>query len=236
MYLENASARRAWEAAAELVGWDGVPVVPFVWSGTQWVTPAGEWRDIPLIRRGMGEWLVAAARKLADVPGERERQQELRGRMLDARFSASQAADGEREALERISDELARELAFAPEVHRLSDDPSLPRHVKTVADEMLSASDTRATQLLSLASQFDPFRAPMRDPADWVVALGAAPRSEHVRTSTVWEAFSVDEPALARSLGVRVGKSVLFAAMDKRFGARRKLGGYDGWRGVMLAG
>ncbi|MER7842954.1 hypothetical protein ABTZ03_03285 [Kitasatospora sp. NPDC096077] len=212
-------------------------MVPFLWSGTQWETPAGERRDIPLIRRGMGEWLTAAAKVMHAVPDERRRQQDLRGRMFDARAVANQTADPEKqEELHQVADELARMLAFAPEVDRLPTHPALSQHMATIGEEMLSASDTRATQLLSLASQFDPFRAPMRDPADWVAALGAAPRTEHVRTSAVWEAFSMDEPALARSLGARAGKSVLFTAMDKRFGARRKLGGYDGWRGVALAG
>jgi hypothetical protein len=39
---------------------------------------------------------------------------------------------------------------------------------------------------------------------------------------------------LARSLGTVAGKRALFAAMDKRFGARRKLSGYEGRRGVTL--
>ncbi|TVZ94324.1 hypothetical protein [Streptomyces sp. BK340] len=104
----------------------------------------------------------------------------------------------------------------------------------TVASEILSAPDGRATHLLSLASQFDAFRAPLRDPAEWVKRLGSVPHSVHVRTSAVWEAFCAAEPVLARSLGTTGGKRALFAAMDGRFGARRKLAGYEGWRGVAL--
>ncbi|MEU0816016.1 hypothetical protein [Streptomyces mirabilis] len=106
--------------------------------------------------------------------------------------------------------------------------------LKAVSDEILSAANGRATHLLSLASQFDPFRAPMRDPAEWVKCLGDAPRTVHVRTSAAWDAFCVAEPGVVRSLGAVAGKRALFAAMDKRFGARRKLSGYEGWRGVAL--
>lgn len=106
--------------------------------------------------------------------------------------------------------------------------------MREVASEVESASDTRATQLLSLASQFDAFRAPLNDPASWVRNLGSAPHGVHVRTTAAWEAFVTAEPVLARSLGAVTGKRALFAAMDKRFGVRRKLVGYEGWRGVAL--
>ena len=58
-------------------------------------------------------------------------------------------------------------------------------NLNDVAAELLSAPDGRATHLLSLASQFDAFRAPMSDPAQWVSRLVSAPRSAHVRTSVV---------------------------------------------------
>ncbi|MGW3045124.1 hypothetical protein ACWC9T_34930 [Kitasatospora sp. NPDC001159] len=210
-----------------------MPAVPFVWDGGQWVTVDGQWRDLPLIRRGMGEWLLAAASASDVDPAEEERRRDLRARELDARFAANQAPTPEaQEELHQIADGFARELAFMPD--RISLDFVICSRMRDVASEMLSGSVGRANQLLSLASQFDAFRAAMKDPADWVARLSAAPRTEHVRTSAVWEAFSLAEPVLARSLGTKTGKSVLFAAMDKRFGARRKLSGYEGWRGVAL--
>ncbi|MDX6758046.1 hypothetical protein SIN09_00940 [Streptomyces sp. F8] len=112
--------------------------------------------------------------------------------------------------------------------------PAVVRDIGAVASEVESASDGRATQLLSLASQFDAFRAPLNDPATWVRMLGTAPHNVHVRTSVVWEAFCAAEPVLARNLGTVTGKRALFAAMDKRFGTRRKLAGYEGWRGAVV--
>ncbi|MGW4809176.1 hypothetical protein [Kitasatospora sp. NPDC004272] len=60
-YMDDALARRAREASAHVASWQGEPAVPFAWSGARWETPAGQWRDLPLIRRGMGEWLANLA-------------------------------------------------------------------------------------------------------------------------------------------------------------------------------
>ncbi|MGW4384374.1 hypothetical protein [Kitasatospora sp. NPDC004531] len=237
--MDDALARRAWDAAAFAASQQGAPAVPFTWSGTRWETPGGEWRDLPLIRRGMGEWLANLAGWLRYENYEAmkiaERKAELeRGAArfeLDARLALTDA--GARAYAQRQAYVLRSEAAGI-DVPPMTVELVEIEAMEAVSGEMLSATDTRATQLLSLASQFDSFRAPMRDPADWVSHLVPAPRSEHVRTSLVWEAFTAAEPALAGALGSRTGKRLLFAAMDKRFGARRKLGGYDGWRGVAL--
>ncbi|MFD4785615.1 hypothetical protein ACFWN1_00695 [Streptomyces sp. NPDC058459] len=183
----------------------------------------------------MGEWL----RGLADVfdAGENteERRKSLGDAMRDHRFAAMHSMDGDDQAWHT-------ERADAPtlELDALPAPVNVPvtvmRDLRAVANEIESASDARSTQLLSLASQFDAFRAPLNDPASWVRNLGAAPYGTHVRTSAVWEAFASAEPVLARSLGTVTGKRALFTAMDKRFGARRKLSGYEGWRGVSLPG
>ncbi|QRX94325.1 hypothetical protein [Streptomyces noursei] len=210
----------------------GAPV-PFVWSGAQWTTPGGEWRDWPLVRRGMGEWLRGLADAL-DAGEENEKlRRELQGYLLDSRVAAHNATDPDDKRWHQdVADGLARDLEAIPAPVDVS--PLVVRSLRDVASEIESASDARATQLLSLASQFDAFRAALNDPATWVKRLGAAPYSVHVRTSAVWEAFCAAEPVLSRSLGAVMGKRALFAAMDKRFGTRRKLSGYEGWRGVSL--
>ncbi|MGV9562569.1 hypothetical protein [Streptomyces sp. NPDC003480] len=181
----------------------------------------------------MGEWLRAVATGLDAAESDAERREELRRHMHDARFAAFHATDpDDKQWHTDVANGLARDLEAIPAPARIA--PALVRDIRTVASEIEAASDARATQLLSLASQFDAFRAPLNDPAAWVKRLGAAPHSVHVRTSAVWEAFATAEPVLSRSLGTVTGKRALFAAMDKRFGARRKLSGYEGWRGVAL--
>ncbi|WAL71615.1 hypothetical protein OU787_08910 [Kitasatospora sp. YST-16] len=240
-YMDDTLARQAWDAAAGVASWRDAPAVPFTWSGARWETPAGEWRDLALIRRGMGEWLANLAgwlryenyeaMTLAERKAELERG--VRKFELDALMILTDA--GAKAYAQRQADALRREAAGI-DVPPMTVELVEIEAMEAVSGEMLSATDARATQLLSLASQFDAFRALMRDPADWVSRLVPAPRSEHVRTSLVWEAFTAAEPVLAGALGSRTGKRLLFAAMDKRFGARRKLGGYDGWRGVALTG
>lgn len=231
-YIADASARDALEAAARHADRASVPV-PFTWSGAQWTTSGGEWRDWPLIRRGMGEWLRGLADALDAEEVRTERRRALRDRLAAIRDALPDAATEEEE--ERLMDSmgsLRQELDSIPLPVDVA--PSKIHGMRDVATEVESASDARATQLLSLASQFDAFRAPMNDPAAWVRRLGTAPHGAHVRTSTVWDAFCAAEPVLARSMGATTGKRALFTAMDKRFGARRKLSGYDGWRGVSL--
>lgn len=231
-YIADMSARDALEAAARHADRASGPV-PFVWSGAQWTTPGGEWRDWPLIRRDMGAWLRALADGLDADRVNAERRRLLRDRMDAVRDALPDAAtDEEEDRLMVAMGALREELESIPAPVDVA--PALVRDMRTVASEMESASDARATQLLSLASQFDAFRAALNDPAAWVRRLGAAPRGVHVRTSAVWEAFAADEPVLSRSLGMVTGKRALFAAMDRRFGARRKLAGYEGWRGVQL--
>lgn len=235
-YIDDTLAHRALDAAAYALA-PGSPQVPFLWSGTQWVTLTGEWRDLPKVRSGVGEWLADFAfwlrrenydaMQLAEDRAELDRQ--ARSAEMDVRLVAAEV----RTLVERSAAALRRQ-AEAIIVPPMTVPLELIKGMESAASEILTATDARATHLLRLASQFDAFRAPMRDPADWVAGLSAAPRTEHVRTSAVWDAFSLAEPALARSLGARTGKSVLFAAMDKRFGARRKLSGYEGWRGVAL--
>ncbi|GAA2110236.1 hypothetical protein GCM10009759_51480 [Kitasatospora saccharophila] len=240
-YMNDALARQAWEAAAHVASWQGAPAVPFAWSGTRWETPAGEWRDLPLIRRGMGEWLANLAGWLryenyeAMTLAERKAKLEWDARNYELNARTTFTDPGANAYALRQAAAL-RSQAAGIDVPPMTVELVEIEAMEAVSGEMLSATDTRATQLLSLASQFDAFRAPMRDPADWVSRLVPAPRSEHVRTSLVWEAFTAAEPVLAGALGSRTGKRLLFAAMDKRFGARRKLGGYDGWRGVALTG
>ncbi|WP_405980856.1 hypothetical protein [Streptomyces sp. NBC_00158] len=207
----------------------------FKLAKAQWTTSAGEWRDWPLVRRGMGEWLHAVV-KGVDAEAEasiRERRYALRD-SLDAARERAENADSEEEVEHHYATlgRLRQELDALPVPTGLA--PAIVRDIGTVASEVESASDGRATQLLSLASQFDAFRAPLNDPSSWVRMLGTAPHSVHVRTSVVWEAFCAAEPVLARSLGTTTGKRALFAAMDKRFGTRRKLAGYEGWRGAVI--
>lgn len=209
--------------------------MPFVWSGAQWTTPGGEWRDWPLIRRGMGEWLRGLADALDSGETDALRRRVLRDRMDAIRDALPDAVtDAEEDRLTEVMGALRKELDSIPAPIKVA--PGTVTRLRDVASEVESASDARATQLLSLASQFDAFRAPLNDPASWVRKLGAAPHGVHVRTSAVWIAFATAEPVLARSLGTVTGKRALFAAMDKRFGARRKLSGYEGWRGVALPG
>ncbi|MGN5379559.1 hypothetical protein ACQ4WX_26580 [Streptomyces lasalocidi] len=235
-YIENARARAALAVAAQHADKARDPL-PFVWTGASWTTPGGEWRDLPLIRKGMGEWLadVTAGLRWHYAPAleatERREELERRAKFVEAGMTSAEA--GAKEAVRERAASLRRDAAAI-------ETPPAPFTLETlhaldsVGSEMLSASDARATQLLSLASQFEAFRAPMRDPVAWVKRLGVAPHSVHVRTSAVWEAFATAEPVLARTLGTVAGKRALFAAMDKRFGARRKLSGYEGWRGVAL--
>ncbi|MFJ4676614.1 hypothetical protein [Kitasatospora sp. NPDC088783] len=239
--MDDALARRAWDAAAGVATrYPDAPAVPFAWSGARWETPGGEWRDLPLIRRGMGEWLASLAdwllRENATPLRVAEEVEALRREERHFQTAEDFSTDPEARRHLKWKREATRRVIDARVVPPMTVELELIRAMEAVSGEMLSATDIRATQLLSLASQFDAFRTPMRDPADWVAHLVPAPRSEHVRTSLVWEAFTVAEPVLAGALGSRTGKRLLFAAMDKRFGARRKLGGYDGWRGVALTG
>lgn len=237
-YIGDVAARCALETAARHAGKAG-RATPFVWSGASWTTSGGEWRDWPFVRRGMGEWLrdlVSVLRTAnADAVKVAERREELRGQASDLRFvAATQAleADARTLMLKQASELWAESERIV--VPAMTVELDTLEHMEKVSAEILSAPDGRATQLLALASQFEEFRAPMNDPAAWVRRLGAAPRGVHVRTTAVWDAFCVAEPVLSRSLGTTTGKRALFAAMDKRFGARRKLSGYEGWRGVAL--
>ncbi|KNB49185.1 hypothetical protein AC230_28115 [Streptomyces caatingaensis] len=236
-YIDDAVARSALETAAQHADKAGRPT-PFVWTGADWTTPGGERRDLPLIRRGMGEWLRDLGAGLhaahAEAVDARARWKYLMDQMRELRIQANAATDpGAKEYLNEAADELARDASYI-HIPAAPIDPDVVPVIGSVASEILSAPNSRATQLLSLASQFESFRAPMRDPGEWVKRLAAAPRSVHVRTTAVWDAFCVAEPVLARSLGATAGKRALFAAMDRRFGARRKLAGYEGWRGVAL--
>ncbi|MFB4196805.1 hypothetical protein [Streptomyces carpaticus] len=235
-YVDDGAARHALEAADRHAGMAGREV-PYRWDGSSWRTPGGEWRDFPLIRRGMGEWFIslvdAIGARDADADEAQHRRDKLERQAKELEASALFAEAG---AVKMMSEQAAgkRREAASIEIRPRVVDRGVSRDLYAVARELLSATDTRATQLLSLASQFDAFRAPMRDPSQWVARLGSAPRNVHVRTSAAWEAFGAAEPALSASLGVRAGKRLLFAAMDRRFGARRKLAGHDGWRGVAL--
>jgi hypothetical protein len=235
MYIENARARTALESAAQHAANASTPL-PFLWDGSTWTTPTGERRDLALIRRGIGEWLADLA-EANDPTRIAERIENLRSQAkeLHSRLQWGEVSEAEEEqtradahTLAMQADSLERTLSEQPDARPWD------LTLRTVAEEMLSSSNGRAEHLLSLASQFDAFRAPMRDPADWVKSLGDAPRSIHVRTSTTWEAFCTAEPGVVRSLGTTGTKRALYAAMDRRFGARRKLGGYEGWRGVAL--
>ncbi|MEY9837551.1 hypothetical protein [Streptacidiphilus sp. EB103A] len=237
MYIDNEQAYAALAVAAEHADKAGVPV-PFLWDGSEWTTRTGERRDIPLIRRDMGGWLAGLAGALERLPSASARAAELRAQATreNLRIVLGEV-EGDKAEYVRTDVEMLRVEADLVERGELGKVPDLWREIdpiKSVATEVLTASNARAIQLLSLASQFDAFRAPMRDPADWVRDLGTAPRTEHVRTALVWDAFVVAEPGLSGSLGERAGKRALFAAMDKRFGARKKLAGYEGWRGVAL--
>lgn len=57
-YVDDAAARRALDLAAKHAH-TAARDVPYRWNGSSWNTPGGEWRDLPLIRRGMGEWLLS---------------------------------------------------------------------------------------------------------------------------------------------------------------------------------
>ncbi|MGW1869666.1 hypothetical protein ACWCPS_29405 [Streptomyces mauvecolor] len=230
--MDDATARHALEAAAQHADRAGVPA-PFVWSGAQWTTPGGEWRDWPLVRRGMGEWLRGLAAGLDTPESGDKRREQLHSAMRDHRFAAFHATDPEDKRWHTdMADKLTQELEAIPTPVGIA--LATVARIRDVASEIESASDARATQLLSLASQFDAFRAPLSDPTTWVKRLGSAPHNAHVRTKAVWDAFCTAEPVLARNLGATTGKRALFAAMDKRFGTRRKLAGYEGWRGVAL--
>ncbi|MFM9448156.1 hypothetical protein [Streptomyces acidiscabies] len=234
-YVDDMAARHALETVAQHVDRVRDPL-PFVWSGAVWTTQSGEWRDFPLIRRGMGEWLRRAAEALSPDSDTAltNRRYELSYAMDEARNRMEEAGveDDEADRQADIIGTLREQLKALPAPARVA--PVVLGHIRDVASEIEAASDARASQLLSLASQFDAFRAPLNDPATWVRNLGGAPYGVHVRTSAVWEAFADAEPVLARSLGTTTGKRALFTAMDKRFGARRKLSGYEGWRGVAL--
>lgn len=237
--MDDGAARHALEAAAQHAD-KAAREVPYLWNGASWTTPGGEWRDFPLIRRGMGEWLVSVFKgwqylhqEIIELTARRESLLEESQELRIASLRRGTDPGAQRMMFERAKG-LMEQAHEIPPYFDAPVSPEIIKNLETVATELLSATDARATQLLSLASQFDTFRAPMRDPAQWVSRLVSAPRSAHVRTSLVWEAFSASEPVLARSLGVRTGKRLLFAAMDRRFGARRKLAGYEGWRGVAL--
>ncbi|TDU04756.1 hypothetical protein EDD99_3231 [Streptomyces sp. 846.5] len=238
IYIDNASARGALAVAAQHADEAPTPL-PFLWDGSEWTTPTGERRDFPLIRCGMGEWVADLAKVLEhdypyqeQDPGAAARLRNKASHLLIS-IEALDMDDFEAETTRADAEAL---MARADRLSRSSFDVwQSITPLKSVADDLLSAPNGRATHLLSLASQFEAFRAPMRDPAHWVRSLGAAPRSEHVRTARVWDAFCAAEPGLSLKLGEHAGKRVLFAAMDKRFGARKKLAGYEGWRGVALA-
>ncbi|MFE7115837.1 hypothetical protein ACFU99_10495 [Streptomyces sp. NPDC057654] len=236
-YVDDASARMALETAAQCAEEAGRKI-PFVWSGTAWTTPDGEWRDLPLVRRGMGAWLREVADGIDAAAANGERRAKLRYALGVAHEAADNAtSDDEGERHIATIGALYRELDALPTPvgTGLADvSPVVLARLRDVASEIESASGARAAQLLSVASQFDAFRAVLSDPATWVRNLGAAPYGTHVRTSAIWEAFCAAEPALVRSLGTVTAKRAVFAAMDKRFGARRKLSGYEGWRGVAL--
>lgn len=236
MYIENARAHAALAVAAQHA--DKAPnPLPFVWDGSAWTTPSGERRDLPLIRSGMGKWLASLAEVLHscvfdDHAPDPERAASLR-QEVERLMISIEALDLDDTEAEYTRTDAAQLSALADRLDVAATAGEVTA-LKAVSDEVLSAANGRAAHLLSLASQFDTFRAPMRDPVEWVKRLGDAPRTFHVRTSAVWDAFCVAEPGVVRSLGAVAGKRALFAAMDKRFGARRKLSGYEGWRGVAL--
>ncbi|MFE3167342.1 hypothetical protein [Streptomyces sp. NPDC059224] len=235
MYIENARARAALAVAAQHA--DKAPnPLPFLWDGSAWATPSGERRDLPLIRGGMGDWLASLAKELDSCHAchngapDPKRAAQLRQKAEHLLISIDPLDTANAEYIRADVALLHAEADMLEVAVTFGEVTAL----KAVSDEVLSAPNGRAAHLLSLASQFDAFRAPMRDPAEWVKRLGDAPRTVHVRTSAVWDAFCLAEPGVVRSLGAVAGKRALFAAMDKRFGARRKLGGYEGWRGVAL--
>ncbi|MBT2453909.1 hypothetical protein [Streptomyces sp. ISL-86] len=181
----------------------------------------------------MGAWLHSLVEGVEADASSKERRSALWESLDAARDRAEDAqSDEEQEHHYAEMGRLRQELESLPAPVHVA--PAVVRDIGTVASEVESASDARATQLLSLASQFDAFRAPLNDPAAWVRMLGTAPHNVHVRTSAAWDAFCAAEPVLARNLGATTGKRTLFAAMDKRFGARRKLAGYEGWRGAVV--
>ncbi|MCZ4609607.1 hypothetical protein O3S80_38740 [Streptomyces sp. Lzd4kr] len=126
----------------------------------------------------MGEWLadVAAGLRWYYAPaieaGERRAELERRAGTIETN---ALLAEAEARAF------LHQEAASLRHAAAAITTPPAPFALKTlqsldtVASEMLSAPDGRATHLLSLASQFDAFRAPLRDPAEWVKRLGSAP-------------------------------------------------------------
>ncbi|MEW1546030.1 hypothetical protein [Streptomyces tsukubensis] len=232
-YIEDVRARDAWRVA-DLYADRAQSSVPFVWSGRQWTTPDGAWRDWPLIRRGMAEWLHDLAGRLDMAETSEERHERVLHDLAEAHRAYAEADEEGEEAgyLSRMVRFWEEGLADLPAP--VPNGSALADGIRGVAAEVESATDTRAAHLLSLASQFDTFRAPLNDPAAWVERIGVAAYSVHVRTSDVWRAFAAAEPVLVRSLGAVAGKRALFAAMDRRFGARRKLSGYEGWRGVAL--
>ncbi|MER5529790.1 hypothetical protein ABT075_35270 [Streptomyces sp. NPDC002677] len=238
IYIDNARAHAALVVAAQHA--DMAPEsLPFLWDGSAWTTPSGERRDLALIRSGMGKWLASLAEVLRscvfdDRAPDPKRAARLRQEVERLMISIEALDLDDTEAEYTRTD--AAQLAVQADRLDVAATAGEVTALKAVSDEVLAAANGRATHLLSLASQFGAFRAPMRDPAQWVKYLGDAPRTVHVRTSAVWDAFCMAEPDVVRSLGAVAGKRALFAAMDKRFGARRKLSGYEGWRGLSLDG
>jgi hypothetical protein len=242
-YIEDSQSRAALAVASLCT--EATPTrVPYRYDGAAWVMQAGERHDLALIRRGMGDWLTTLA-DIADdaaevnqplpiwLAGELRMQViALRDKARDSGLLSDEASRLEAEALGLL--DTARILigAASEQQEKGSKPYILARELHELARDMHSAPSGRARHLLELASQFDGFRAPNREPADWVATLGVVPRSVHVRVTEVWQAFCAAEPALSARLGTTGGRRALYAAMDKRYGVRTKLGGYSGWRGV----
>lgn len=87
-YIDDVAARRALETAAQHADKARDPL-PFVWTGASRATPGGEWRDLPLIRKGVGDWLadVAAGLRWYYAPaieaGERRAELERRAGTIE---------------------------------------------------------------------------------------------------------------------------------------------------------
>ncbi|MFD8027926.1 hypothetical protein ACFV3F_04065 [Streptomyces sp. NPDC059717] len=151
-YIDDVAARRALETAAQHADKARDPL-PFVWTGASWTTPGGEWRDLPLIRKGVGDWLadVAAGLRWYYAPAieAEERRAELERQANMAETNALFAEAEARALLHREADSLRRDAAAITT-------PPTPFAMETlqsleaVASEMLSAPDARATHLLSL--------------------------------------------------------------------------------------
>jgi len=178
IYIDNEQAYAALAVAAEHADKAGAPV-PLLWDGSEWTTRTGERRDIPLIRRDMGAWLLGLAAELERLPSASRQAEDLRAEAAQEaiRLTLGEVEDDKEEYV-RAGIEMLRveaNLLEQGEIGKVPDPWRDIKPIKSVATEVLTASNARAIQLLSLASQFDAFRAPMRDPAAWVVALGAAP-------------------------------------------------------------